>query len=372
MADSFYKAFEARHRGSRETIKTRLAQYETFVTPLLSLGGSNVALDLGCGRGEWLEIAGERGFCCRGVDLDEGMLEDCLKNNLSAQKRDAIEAIQEMPDHSVALVTGFHIVEHIPFEKLQALFREAFRVLVPGGLLILETPNPENIVVATTNFYLDPTHIRPIPPPLLTFLSEFNEFYRSRIVRLQGGQSLTEKSEVTTKDIFTGVSPDYALVAQKGGAADVLAQFDKSFAEPFGVSLSQILGQLDRSQKEKEGALNQRVYELEQKLAQMEVQLHSAPFIRMSKVLRSLFDFGPQSKNRRLARIVFDRLFIKLTGRPKMRAVFVKLIGFIPLLQRRAAHLSIFAAPVPDSESEWERTIRRLLMNSASEAERRP
>ena len=86
---------------------------------------------------------------------------------------------------------------------------------MPGGLLIMETPNPENIVVATRNFYLDPTHQRPIPPMLLAFVAEYAGFARVKTLRLQESKELVNKGDVSLQDVFAGASPDYAVVAQK-------------------------------------------------------------------------------------------------------------------------------------------------------------
>ncbi len=79
----------------------------------------------------------------------------------------------------------------------------------------METPNPENIVVATRDFYLDPTHQRPIPPQLLSFLPEFYGFARTKIIRLQESKDLEMRADLTLQDVLSGASPDYAVVAQK-------------------------------------------------------------------------------------------------------------------------------------------------------------
>ncbi|MGD0275346.1 MAG: hypothetical protein ABSB79_04695 [Syntrophales bacterium] len=134
---NFYRAFEDRHRGSLELIKSRLRVYLPFVDPLCSFSAEVKAVDLGCGRGDWLELSQESGFDAQGVDLDDSML-----------------------------------------------VAETLRILIPGCLLILETPNPENIIVGTTNFYPDPTHQRSIPPLLLAFLPEHYEVERVKILRL--------------------------------------------------------------------------------------------------------------------------------------------------------------------------------------------
>ena len=146
MNKSFYRAFEDRHRGTRELIKSRLRIYLPFVEPLFSFYTSAESVDLGCGRGEWLELMQELGFDVQGVDLDEGMLAACRERSFKVQIGDIISFLKKISDLSQVVVTGFHIAEHIPFSDLQVLVQEALRVLKPGGLLILETPNPENIV----------------------------------------------------------------------------------------------------------------------------------------------------------------------------------------------------------------------------------
>lgn len=158
MSSGFYRAFEDRHRGSRELILGRLEVYLPFIETLKAWHTPCTALDLGCGRGEWLQLLQNNGVQARGVDLDEGMLQACHELNLQAEQGDAIAALQALPDNSLSVVSGFHIVEHIEFSQVQQIAEEALRVLKPGGLLILETPNAENLVVGTHNFYLGNPH----------------------------------------------------------------------------------------------------------------------------------------------------------------------------------------------------------------------
>lgn len=234
---SFYRAFEDRYRGSRELIKERLKVYHAFIAPLRSLYGECTALDLGCGRGEWLELLLESGFQPLGVDLDDGMLEVCETLQLPVEHCDALKKLKELPDESLAVVSGFHIAEHIPFPDLQVLVTEALRVLKPAGLLILETPNAENLVVGTNNFYLDPTHERPIPHLLLGFLTEYAGFARSKLLRLQEQAGLSQATDVNLTQVLGGVSPDYGIVAQKTGDTSQTALFDQAFSKEYGVAL---------------------------------------------------------------------------------------------------------------------------------------
>lgn len=108
----------------------------------------------------------------------QGGRTECAENGLSA-------VLQSQADQSLIALTGFHIAEHLPFEVLQLLVMHTLRVLKPGGLLILETPNPENVSVGTCSFYMDPTHNHPLPPPLLEFLPIHYGFNRAITVRLQ-------------------------------------------------------------------------------------------------------------------------------------------------------------------------------------------
>jgi SAM-dependent methyltransferase len=246
VSDDFYRAFEERYRGSRELIKSRQRVYLPFVEPLLSFYEGAKAIDLGCGRGEWLELLKEAGFDAHGVDLDDGMLEACRELGLNVATKDVISALKELPDESQIIVSGFHIAEHIHFSDLQLLVQDALRVLKPGGLLILETPNPENITVGTVNFYLDPTHQRPIPPQLLYFLPEYYGFFRVKLMRLQEDKELAVRDRISLHDILGGVSPDYAVMAQKSAEGSLLACNSDAFAKEYGLTLDTLVEKFDQ------------------------------------------------------------------------------------------------------------------------------
>ncbi|NVE01403.1 bifunctional 2-polyprenyl-6-hydroxyphenol methylase/3-demethylubiquinol 3-O-methyltransferase UbiG, partial [Massilia sp. BJB1822] len=244
----FYRAFEDRYRGTRATIKDRLRAYLPFIAPLqapAAAGQRPAALDLGCGRGEWLELLGEQGFAARGIDLDEGMLAACHERGLTVELADALSALRAQPDQSLAIVSAFHLVEHIPFDLVRELAREALRALQPGGLLIMETPNPENLTVGATSFYMDPSHLHPLPPNLLAFAAEHAGFARHQIVRLQEDPQLHTPAPVGLITVLEGPSPDYSVVAQKAAAPAVLAPFDAAFAAPYGVALAALAQRYD-------------------------------------------------------------------------------------------------------------------------------
>ena len=246
MSDGFYRAFEERFRGPRALIKDRLRVYLPFVEPLLTHYPAGQAIDLGCGRGEWLELLREHGVQAHGVDLDAGMLDACEELGLSVERGDAIEALKRLPDASRIVVSGFHIAEHLPFAVLQELVQESFRILVPGGLLILETPNAENIVVGASMFYQDPSHIHPLPSVLLQFLPEYYGFVKSKILRLQEAPDLHLQNRAAVMDVLAGVSPDYAVVAQKDADTSILAATETAFAKEYGMGLEILASRFDQ------------------------------------------------------------------------------------------------------------------------------
>jgi glycosyltransferase involved in cell wall biosynthesis/SAM-dependent methyltransferase len=286
MTSNFYRDFEDRYRGSRELIKRRQMVYVPFIAPLKEIYETCNAIDLGCGRGEWLEILIEQGFSPVGVDLDEGMLEACEALDLPTQHADALAGLRALESESQVVVSGFHIAEHIPFSDLQTLVIESLRVLKPGGLLILETPNAENLVVGTNNFYLDPTHERPIPHLLLAFLTEHSGFARSKLLRLQESPELLDADKVSLLQVLAGTSPDYAIIAQKNTDA-FSEKFDSAFAGDHGVALDDLatryqngltshFAELDGRSQQLAGALKKSGLEVELIKLDMDAVKHDA------------------------------------------------------------------------------------------------
>ena len=216
--DDLYLAFEDKFRGAREDIKGRQAVY----LPLLDECGAGTlarpALDVGCGRGEWLELLRDRDLVARGVDLNEAMVELCRGLGLDAALGDAVERLREMPANSLGAVTGFHIIEHLPFQTFVRLLDESLRALASGGVILFETPNPDNLLVGSKNFYLDPTHRNPLPKEMTVMIAEARGFARAHARLLHPmGQSFNARDEALGErldGLFYGPQ-DYALVAWK-------------------------------------------------------------------------------------------------------------------------------------------------------------
>lgn len=246
MSERFYQVLEDRYRGSRELVRTRLQVYLPFVEPLKTLEAAPAAVDLGCGRGEWLELLQQHGFRATGVDLSGLMISGCRDRNLAAIQADSVGHLKTLPADSQGVVSAIHLAEHLAFADLQQLVAEAHRVLMPGGLLILETPNPENLVVGTSSFYLDPTHRQPLPEGLLRLAVEYAGFGRVKTLYLQEDPALASAWWIGLHDVLAGVSPDYAVVAQKAAADEVLGRFDRPFGKSYGIGLHALARRYDR------------------------------------------------------------------------------------------------------------------------------
>ena len=166
-----YSVIEDNFRGSRNDIMRRQGVYLPDIRAAITRSRSNIVLDLGCGRGEWLESLRLHGITAVGVDTHPGQLAEARSLGLAVTEGDAYAFMTAEPANRFAAVTAFHVAEHLPFDVLARWLVEAFRVLAPGGVMILETPNPANVIVGSSSFYLDPTHNKPLPTELLRVLA---------------------------------------------------------------------------------------------------------------------------------------------------------------------------------------------------------
>ena len=174
LDDSTYVEFEHRFRGSPEEIKQRQLDALRFVHPIA--GSSAPLLDLGCGRGEWLTVLRDAGIAAYGVDLNAGMVAEAQALEVDARCEDAVTHLQNLDESSLQAVSAFHFAEHVPLQVLEQVLDAAFLALRPGGLLLIETPNPTNLIVGSAAFYLDPTHLRQLHPDFLAFFVESRGF----------------------------------------------------------------------------------------------------------------------------------------------------------------------------------------------------
>jgi O-antigen chain-terminating methyltransferase len=172
VADAGYLTFEDTFRGSRDDIKERVAIYVPRLREATAATNDAPILDLGCGRGELLEVLRDAGLKASGVDSNGAVVDKCRGLNLEVALGDAFDVLGKLPDGSLGGLTALHVVEHLPFPLVLRLLDETLRVLRPGGIAIFETPNPNNVLVGATNFYVDPTHRNPVHPQTLQYLAE--------------------------------------------------------------------------------------------------------------------------------------------------------------------------------------------------------
>ncbi|MDQ3148178.1 MAG: class I SAM-dependent methyltransferase, partial [Actinomycetota bacterium] len=162
-----YVGFERRFRGDPETILATLADRYVEV-----LSEHEPVLDVGCGRGELLSVLAARGVAGRGVDLNAEMVTEARDAGLDVAQGDAIAHLRALPERSLGSIIAIHVVEHLELHALTELLELAATRLVPGGVLVAETPNPTSLIVLGNSYILDPTHVWPLHPSLLTFLCE--------------------------------------------------------------------------------------------------------------------------------------------------------------------------------------------------------
>ena len=287
MNDDFYVAFEEKFRGSEELIKERQKKYLKFINPLKILKDEVKALDIGCGRGEWISLLNENGFNARGIDINESMVKVASQKGLNAAVNDALGELRSLDENSIDIITAFQVVEHIKFDDVLELIKEAKRVLAPCGILILETPNPENIMVGTQWFYLDATHKHPIPCELLSFATHYYGLERNFIFKTNEKSPSEYERDMGLFDVFEGVSPDYSVIAQKNGDQSEL--FDEAFAVMPGVNLAQISAsynnKFDKLKQQIDGVLNAYIKRYEAAQNELNDMLNSKSW-RITKPLR--------------------------------------------------------------------------------------
>jgi O-antigen chain-terminating methyltransferase len=220
--DAFFAAFDERFRGGREEVKRLLRIYLPMLQEAKVKTEASPVVDLGCGRGEWLELLQEEGMLARGVDQNHILVEECVGAGLDVVEGDLLTYLCGLPDQCMGAVTGFHIMEHLPFETLLKLFDETVRVLRPGGVAIFETPNPQNVLVSTLEFYIDPTHRSPLPGALVKFVAEVKGLERVELLPLHPFPDAHRVQEVDLEvtrrfnELFYGAR-DYAVIGWKAG-----------------------------------------------------------------------------------------------------------------------------------------------------------
>jgi SAM-dependent methyltransferase len=229
--DSFkYVGFEDQFRGSREAIRRRLEGY------VPRFAGAQDVLDVGCGRGEFLELLRAAGVACRGIDINHEMVEQCRSRGLDVTEADAVGYLDRLPDASLGGIFSAQVVEHLQPSYLLRFLELGYHKLRPGGTMILETLNPACWVAFFDSYLRDITHVWPLHPDTLKYLVLASGFtqaeveYRSPVGDEHKLQTLTpargaddtlaalteafnENARKLNARLFTHL--DYAVIARK-------------------------------------------------------------------------------------------------------------------------------------------------------------
>ena len=158
-----YFVFEELFRGSRDDTKGKQSKFVKYFE------GCRNVLDIGCGRGEFLELLVEHGISGRGIDIDDDMVRFCKSRDLKAEKLDAIDYLSQLEDKSLDGIFIDQVVEHLDPDYLIRMISLCYTKMLFGGYIVIETVNPLSLV-SFANFYMDMSHKRPIHPETLKFL----------------------------------------------------------------------------------------------------------------------------------------------------------------------------------------------------------
>jgi SAM-dependent methyltransferase len=221
---AFYRLLEDRFRGSREQVAEKVQPYVAEIRGYRDALAEDVrdafiVADLGCGRGEVLSALSEAGIQAFGVDENPDQARDAVAAGLRVEITDILGFLTTQDDQSIDVIVSLHVIEHFDFARQAALLAGAARVLKAGGALILETPNPENLRVGAWKFHIDPTHLKPLPPELLTLMVEHAGFTEIRVARLHPERELdqiTAEGKLPRHAALMLYGPrDYAVLARK-------------------------------------------------------------------------------------------------------------------------------------------------------------
>jgi O-antigen chain-terminating methyltransferase len=206
-----YGGFAERFRGTEEYVKAGQQLYLPYFQ------GCRNVLDIGCGRGEFLEMMRSAGIPAKGIDLSEESIAICRHKGLDAEVADLFRYLEDLPEASLDGVFCSQVVEHLPPDRLPEMIRLAGSRLHRGGVIAIETPNPECLAIFATHFYLDPTHQRPVPHPLLVFYLEEQGMGNLEVRKLSPAvESMPSLQSLPTdfREAFFG-GLDYAVVGKK-------------------------------------------------------------------------------------------------------------------------------------------------------------
>jgi 2-polyprenyl-3-methyl-5-hydroxy-6-metoxy-1,4-benzoquinol methylase len=217
--DHFFVKHADAFRGDREEIKRRVAVYLPYAQKAYAEAAQLPALDLGCGRGEWLQVLAAAGIPGGGIDSNREFIAAGAALGLDVTEGHLPQALRSVGAESRAVVSAIHVLEHLAFEDLLEVVDQTVRILKPGGIAIFETPNPKNLLVSSNNFYLDPTHRQPLPSEFLAFVLQARGLSELEVIPLQYANSDRLPDDGNPTEVFLNdhffAAQDYGIIARK-------------------------------------------------------------------------------------------------------------------------------------------------------------
>ncbi|MGQ0823990.1 MAG: class I SAM-dependent methyltransferase [Actinomycetota bacterium] len=204
-------------RGARDDI---MYKYEALADRLI---GKDPVLDFGCGRGDFLHLLAAREVVAAGVELDPNIAVVAQKEGLPVVCGDGFDTLAAIPAGELGGFVSLQVIEHMEREVLLHLIDEVRRVLRPGGLLVLETPNPRSLFVHASSFWLDATHVRLVDPEYLAMVCDMAGFgeveieYRSHLpeptlLETDPDDNLATRNVLRLNEVVFAAC-DYAVIA---------------------------------------------------------------------------------------------------------------------------------------------------------------
>ena len=334
MENNFYLDFENRFRGSRSSVLEKLTCYEPLLEKISENLNSVRLLDVGCGRGEWLEKCSEFGFNCTGVEMNMAAANICNDIGLNIINKDIFEVFSSCEDSSFDVISAFHFIEHVEHKKLIKFFEESKRLLSPSGVMILETPSIDNLVVASRSFYLDPTHLTPINPDSISYIIESLGFDLSKYYYINSGPLFSANNHNLTK-VLNGIAQDILIVSTSTNLATenifsnkYIINWENSFKESNSLlKAATLFDQESLKIRKRIENIDESIYLIKKELMIIQTNLQ-----RFSGFINRLKSF---------IFIKFSIKLIKLLSKVKnkLRVLFIKIIK---LSFNRFKHLHLF------------------------------
>jgi 2-polyprenyl-3-methyl-5-hydroxy-6-metoxy-1,4-benzoquinol methylase len=219
-ADIDYVAFEEQFRGASADLASSQREYLAYFAPADAPG---LVVDIGCGRGEMVQVLLDAGYEAAGVDTDAGMVAVCREKGLPVEQESGLVWLESQPDDSLKGIFCAQVVEHLFTNELQRLIGLAHQKLQPGGVIIMETINPRSSHALGNHFFADTSHVRPVHPETLRFLCSAAGFERADFVGRSrhamadlppdADGALREAVQALLDSVFG--DQDYAIVATK-------------------------------------------------------------------------------------------------------------------------------------------------------------